>query len=140
MKQRTNNNVNISRGLLLISFLLFGSMIQDKKKWIAPESAKKMKNPVAVDKESLAEGKMLYSKHCKSCHGIGGKGDGTKAASLDVSCGDFTSEEFKKETSGEIFWKTTEGRDPMPSFKQKLNDDERWQIVNYMRTLAEKTK
>jgi mono/diheme cytochrome c family protein len=39
-------------------------------------------------------------------------------------------------TDGEIFWKITEGRRPMPSFKKELTDEQRWQLVNFLRRLA----
>ncbi|MFI5222116.1 MAG: c-type cytochrome [Bacteroidia bacterium] len=103
------------------------------KPWPAPESAVKMKNPVKSD--DVSQGKDIWAQHCKSCHGAKGKGDGTKAAKIDISCGDFSSPEFQKETDGELFWKTTDGRKPMPSFKEKLSDKERWAVVNFMRTL-----
>lgn len=110
---------------------------QDKPKgkpWPAPESAVKMKNPVKADEASIKEGKELFAQHCKSCHGAKGKGDGAKAEKIDISCGDFSSSETQKTSDGELFWKTTEGRKPMPSFKEKLSDNERWAIVNYVRT------
>lgn len=95
-----------------------------------------MKNPVKSDDASIKEGKDLYAQHCKSCHGAKGLGDGTKAAKIDISCGDFSSAETAKASDGELYWKTTDGRKPMPSFKEKLSDNERWSIVNYMRTFA----
>lgn len=106
------------------------------KPWPAPETAVKMKNPVKADDASVKEGKDLYAQHCKSCHGAKGLGDGTKAEKIDISCGDFSSADFVKATDGELYWKTTEGRKPMPSFKEKLSDNERWAVVNYMRTFA----
>ena len=108
------------------------------KPWPAPESAIKMKNPVKADDASIKEGKDLFAQHCKSCHGAKGKGDGTKAEKLDISCGDFGSDEVAKKSDGELFWKTTEGRKPMPSFKEKLSDNERWTVINYVRTLKGK--
>jgi len=55
-----------------------------------------------------------------------------------TSSGDFSMEEFQVQTDGEIFWKTTEGRDDMPTFKKKVpSDEDRWLMVNYIRTLAE---
>ena len=39
---------------------------------------------------------------------------------------------------GEIYWKITEGRKPMPSFKNQLSDEQRWQLVNFLRTLVPK--
>ena len=103
--------------------------------WPVPEKYKKMKNPVKADKESIALGKSLYSKHCKSCHGKEGLGDGSKAAQLDTPSGDFTAEVFTSQSDGSIFYKTSEGRDDMPSFKKKIPEAEDiWSVVNYIRT------
>lgn len=104
--------------------------------WVVPEKYKKMKNPVASDKESISVGKSLYAKHCKSCHGTKGLGDGSKAAQLKTKCGDFSSADFQSQSDGSIFYKTSEGRDDMPSFKKKIPEQEDiWSIVNYIRTL-----
>jgi len=123
-------------GWLSMSFVNY----QDakKKKWDVPEASKKTKNPVKSDSESLANGKTLYSLHCKSCHGNLGKGDGTKAKKLDTPCGDFTTKEFQAQTDGEIFYKVNAGRDDMPTFKKKISDPEDvWSVINYVRTLGE---
>ena len=116
------------------SFILKSSSEGDP--WVAPEKYQKMENPVTADGESIAIGKTLYGKHCKSCHGKEGLGDGSKAAQLDTPSGDFTSEEFISQSDGSIYYKTIEGRDDMPSFKKKIPDaDDIWSIVNYIRTL-----
>lgn len=134
----------ILAGTILAGFVLVASQTataQNKpagKPWPAPESAIKMKNPVKADEGSIKEGKELYAQHCKSCHGTKGKGDGTKAEKIDISCGDFSTAEFAKISDGELYWKTTQGRKPMPSYKEKLGDSERWAIINYVRTLAAK--
>lgn len=127
-------------GLFLVAACMFISQSAFAQKpagkpWPAPESAVKMKNPVKSDAASQKEGKDLYNQHCKSCHGAKGKGDGSKAEKIDISCGDFSSAEIKKMTDGELYWKTTEGRKPMPSYKEKLSDSERWKVINYLRTL-----
>ena len=127
-------------GLFLATTMVlsFTNYPEQDSDWKAPESAKKLKNPTQNDKESLSIGKSLYAKHCKSCHGKSGLGDGPKAAELDTPSGDFSMEEFQVQTDGEIFWKTTEGRDDMPTFKKKVpSDEDRWLMVNYIRTLAE---
>ena len=103
--------------------------------WPAPAAAIAVKNPVPSNPVSIKDGKELYIKNCKSCHGDAGKGDGTKAGNLDISCGDFTAPAFAKIADGELFWKITEGRKPMPTFAKKLTDTERWSVINYMRTL-----
>jgi mono/diheme cytochrome c family protein len=103
--------------------------------WDVPAKFETMKNPITVDKESRKLGKKLYNKHCKSCHGKAGLGDGSKAAQLDTPCGDFTEDEFHSQSDGAIFYKTIEGRDDMPGFKKKLPEAEDvWSIINYIRT------
>lgn len=126
--------------LVLFLAVTFNSFsLKQTTKWVAPETAKKLKNPVASNAASIAEGKTLYAQFCKSCHGVKGLGDGPKAAQLEKKCGDFSKADFQKQTDGEMYWKTTEGKDPMPTFKKKIADDQdRWKIVNYMRTLAVK--
>ena len=63
-------------------------------------------------------------------------GDGTKASQLDTEPGDFSKADFQSQSDGALFYKLSEGRDDMPGFKKKLPDaDERWSIVDYMRTL-----
>jgi mono/diheme cytochrome c family protein len=106
------------------------------KPWPVPDNYKSMKNPVASSAESIAAGKELYVTHCKSCHGAKGLGDGPKAAQLKTEPGDFSKADFQSQTDGSLFYKISEGRDDMPSFKKKIADaDDRWSIVDYMRTL-----
>ena len=96
-----------------------------------------MKNPIDAGTDK-AIGKSLYSKHCKSCHGKEGYGDGPKAEEQDGDLGDFSTAEFQAQSDGSLFYKTTFGRDDMPEYMKKMPDDEdRWLIVNYMRTLEE---
>jgi len=50
--------------------------------------------------------------------------------------GDFSKPAFQAQTDGEMFYRLSEGRDDMPSFKKKLPDEEdRWNLVNFMKTL-----
>jgi mono/diheme cytochrome c family protein len=80
---------------------------------------------------------LLWVKHCQSCHGKSGAGDGSKAAQLKTEPGNFTTAEFHKQTDGAIYYKTLDGRDDMPGFKKKIPDEEEmWSVVNYVRTLG----
>lgn len=107
----------------------------EKKPWPVPDNFKNMKNPVAVNAEALATGKALWGEHCKSCHGAKGLGDGPKAAQLKTEPGDFSKAAEQAQSDGSLFYKTTTGRDDMPSFKKKIADtDDIWSIVNYIRT------
>lgn len=122
-------------GIFSFIFFSFTTIMQDK--WEVPAKYVTMKNPIPANQDA-AIGKSLYDKHCKSCHGKEGYGDGPKADGLNGDLGDFSSEGFHEQTDGELYYKTTFGRDDMPEFTKKLTDDEdRWLIVNYMRTLKE---
>lgn len=124
--------------LSLASILLsLSAFIQQPKEWVVPESAKKAVNPTdKSDPENKAIGKRLYTTYCQSCHGKEGYGDGPKVAELKTKAGDFSSVEFQRQTDAAIFYKLTIGRGDMPAFDKKIPDDEdRWLIVNYIRTL-----
>ena len=103
--------------------------------WPVPDKYLKMPNPVKTDAESLATGKELWSKHCQSCHGKSGKGDGSKAAQLKTTPDDLSKPDIQKQPDGAFFYKTSEGRQDMPSFKKKIPDAEDiWSVINYIRT------
>ncbi len=122
-------------GLFLFGMLAFVPKTSYQNEWKVPDAAKNKANPVKADAASVANGKALYSTHCKSCHGTKGKGDGPKAAQLDTESGDFTKATFQAQTDGALFYKTFEGRKDMPSFKKKIPDaDDIWAVVNYVRT------
>lgn len=104
------------------------------KPWDAPAEYKTMKNPVAPGEASNKAGLPLYTKHCASCHGKTGLGDGVKARALKTFPGDFSKAAYQNQTDGEHFYKTKFGRDEMPKYEGKLSDDDMWNIVNYMRT------
>lgn len=108
---------------------------EEPKPWPVPDKNAKMTNPLKSDAETLKTGKDVWVKHCQSCHGKQGKGDGSKAAQLKTAPGDFSTASFHNQSDGAIYYKTTEGRDDMPAFKKKIPDEEeRWAVVTYLRT------
>lgn len=122
-------------GILTFALYSFTTLIQEE--WKVPAKYETMKNPISP-KTDAAIGKSLYLKHCKSCHGDEGYGDGPKSDDLKGDLGDFSTEEFQSQSDGALFYKTTTGRDDMPEYVKKIpSDEDRWLIVNYMRTLAE---
>jgi mono/diheme cytochrome c family protein len=130
--------MNVSAAVCLLTFASQSADAQAKPKglpWPAPAAAISAKNPVKSDAVSIKDGKTLYIKNCESCHGEAGKGNGTKAKNLDISCGDLSVAGVSKISDGELYWKITEGRKPMPTFSKKLTDNERWSVINYLRTL-----
>jgi len=118
-----------------VSVMCFAFM-PDKKPWNAPAKEASTPNAVKTNAESVAAGKALFAKHCQSCHGKTGLGDGTKASELKTEPGDFSKAAFQSQSDGSIFYKISEGRDDMPSFKKKMSDpNDIWNVVNYLRTL-----
>ncbi len=104
--------------------------------WKAPETAKSIKNPFKGDPKVIEAGKKLFAQQCATCHGNSGKGDGPAGKYLGKKLPDFTSETFQQQTDGEIFWKISNGNAPMPTFKEILTEEQRWQVVNFIRTLS----
>jgi len=105
-------------------------------KWVAPAAAAGKKNPVASNDASIGTGRKIYGKECLSCHGKKGVGDGPKASDLSKEPGNLTTKDFQAQSDGAIFWKITKGNKPMPTFGTAYSDEERWSIVNYVRTLG----
>jgi mono/diheme cytochrome c family protein len=129
-----------SVGLLFCVATLFSFIVpQDQKTagpWEIPAKYKEMKNTFKGDAASEKLGKILYTKHCKSCHGNLGEGNGPKAASMKTKLGTFKDAKFQAQTDGEIYYQAIIGRDEMPAFDKKiLEDEDRWAIVNYIRAL-----
>jgi len=105
--------------------------------WNAPTRVRDMPNPVAVTPENLALGQAVYRQNCAKCHGDAGDGKGEKAGDLSVMPTDFTNaHEMKGLKDGELFWRISVGHRPMPSYKSKLSEEERWEVVDFIRTFS----
>lgn len=122
-------------GGLLFSAVLMSLAIDQTPSWIAPVEAKALVNPIAKDTKSVATGNKIYQQLCWTCHGKTGVGDGPSARSLRVKPLGFQSELFQNQTDGEIFWKLSEGKGEMASYKNAYNETMRWSLINYLRTL-----
>ncbi len=131
---KTKRMISLSAMIVAAFLFVFANSVMAQKKpgpWEIPAKYKTMKG-----KGDVATGKELYAKHCKSCHGSKGLGDGPKAAGLKTSCGDFSSADFQKGTDGELYYKSIIGRDEMPSYEKKIPDEaDRWSLVAYIRTM-----
>lgn len=129
----------IAGAALAASLLLTGLAAAHNPSWIVPPEAKKMKNPVAATPQNLDSSKAIWLDKCAKCHGDKGAGDGPEAYMYDPEPSDLSSAHMMGEmTDGEIYYKMTEGRKPMPGFKTQLSDEQRWAMVNFLRTLVVK--
>lgn len=113
-----------------------------KNTWELPADADKTPNPVASSPESIAKGKELYMErakgNCVFCHGETGAGNEANLAKLHRKPADLTNKErMTAMTDGEVFWKVSKGiTGIMPAGEKRMSEEERWNVVNYVRTLA----
>ena len=113
-----------------------GEQPGSKDKWIAPAAEARKKNPIAVSESSLAAGQKVYVKRCLACHGKTGNGDGPDAAELGIHPAKLSDPLMREETDGELFWKITVGKKPMPNYGTRLSPTDRWNVINYIRSLT----
>lgn len=116
-------------------FVNFISPPQDD--WVVPEEYASMENEYpGGDVDDI--GKDLYMKHCKSCHGKEGYGDGSKAGELETEMRDLSYEDVQSQSDGALYYKSIIGRDEMPNFEKKItNMEDRWLLINFLRSLEE---
>ena len=123
-------------GLAAICCAHFLADEKQEEEWKAPPRAARKKNPIPADDKSKAAGKNVYIAQCLSCHGNSGKGDGPASKDLNPKPHDLNEPKVAAQTDGALFWKLTEGRKPMPSFEKLITEDERWHVINYIRTFS----
>ena len=108
--------------------------------WNIPADADETKNPVAANEDSIAKGKELFmgpKGNCIFCHGESGAGNKENLPRLRRVPADLSDGERPKLSDGEIFWKITKGIPGiMPAREKQLAEEQRWQVVNFVRTLA----
>jgi mono/diheme cytochrome c family protein len=144
MNPKKNKNRKPGKGMLLIFSLVFLSVCiafnaeAQKSSWVVPASAAHVKNPLAGNTSVLGDAKVLYVGNCAPCHGKGGKGNGPAAAALKVKPADHTSAKIQSMSDGSLYWMIATGQTPMPSYKTALTTKQKWELVNYIRTLAKK--
>lgn len=105
--------------------------------WTIPAKYKTMKSTIKAGDASInSVGKDLYNKHCKSCHGAKGLGDGPKSASLKTLVPSFNDKKFKAQADGDVYFQSMVGRDEMPNFEKKITDEaDRWAVIAYIKGL-----
>jgi len=149
--QRKSRQRKLKKGLPLLLMLLLSVPVlraQDQKdqppakapaqgSQTSPEEASKA-NPVKPTAESLAKGKKVYNIDCAMCHGANGDGKGDMASDMK-NVTDFTQPDaLKNRTDGELFSVIRKGKGEMPPEGDRAKNDDIWNLVNYIRSLAKK--
>jgi mono/diheme cytochrome c family protein len=94
-------------------------------------------NPVEADEASIARGAELYDIHCKMCHGATAEGNGPIAPFLANKPANLTSPVVQSKSDGSMFLTITNGVDgKMPPLNENLLVPDRWDLVNFIRTLT----
>ena len=93
---------------------------------------------VPYQASSIAHGLTLYRQHCALCHGPGGWGDGPAGAGLPKKPADLTAPHTAQHTAGDMYWWLSRGIPAagMPAFGTALTEDDRWDLINFIRALA----
>ena len=97
-------------------------------------------NPIPPNSDSVAAGHTLFVANCVPCHGLTGKGDGPVGLTLNPRPADLTLHAVPGvHTDGQLYTWISNGfaGSVMPAFKSVLSDNDRWNLVNYVRTLAQ---
>jgi mono/diheme cytochrome c family protein len=104
-------------------------------KWLSPEASSAKKNPIAPTQDSIAAGQKIYSKTCFLCHGKSGDADGPAVIELNIHPARLSNPQLDTESDGSLFWKITTGKKPMPAYGKRLSETDRWNLINYIRTI-----
>lgn len=129
--------------LLISGFFLFvisefaacHSSQQKGANWEAPDEANAQNSPFPITADVELKGGKLYSLYCRTCHGENGLGDGAAGSGLDPKPANFHRKKVQSQSNGAIFYKLSTGRGAMPAFKNSLSEEQRWQLVSYIRKL-----
>lgn len=136
--------------LWLIATLILGaalwtlSLAQEMhgKEGMHPDAAA-LKNPVKPTAASIAKGKAVFAKNCVTCHGEKADGDTPTGKALNPPAENLTDPAFQKDhTEGQIFTSITKGvtGTGMTSWEKAISEKDRWNLVNYIRSLGPKEK
>ncbi|MCK9422626.1 MAG: cytochrome c [Bacteroidales bacterium] len=99
--------------------------------WIVPDDQKGKVAPFKFTPVMVKQGEQLYLKNCQSCHGLPGKNNWVR---ITPPPGDLSLEKAQNQSDGELFYRITNGRIPMPEFRKILSDEERWWLISFLRS------
>ena len=125
---------------IIAAAIVYSAVNKAPWSWPVPEEAKQLKNPLRPSSADLKSARDIYLDKCDHCHGDTGKGDGHDASLYDPAPTDFTDgNHMRAVTDGELFYKISEGHKPMPAFKKRLTEEQRWRLVLLLRSFTAST-
>lgn len=133
---------NLRKGVLLLFMIIMTTLAvpangqsSKSKAWTAPISADSLINP---NSEEIDVGSKLFQQACAICHGESGKGDGIAGVALKPRPANLTEDSVQDQTEGELYWKISSGNTPMPAYEKVYSEEQRWSLVNYIKSFKKK--
>jgi mono/diheme cytochrome c family protein len=101
-------------------------------------AARERTNPIPFSSQSVTRGRTVYQEECQACHGLTGGGDGPAASGLNPRPADLRIHMAAGHSDGQLYNWISEGftGTAMPAFKKTLSEEERWHVINFLRTLV----
>jgi cytochrome c5 len=106
-----------------------------QEEWKVPLESQEKLSSFSFSPTSESLGRTIYENNCKACHGTPGMNN---YQPLSPEPGDPANQKFQKNTDGELYYKISEGRGQMLSFKNTLTPEEIWNVVSYIRSFNKK--
>lgn len=107
----------------------------NSQKWNLPNSISQLKNPIKDIAAATKAGKKIFQTQCSACHGQDAEGDGPAGKMLNPKPANLISGSVQVQSDGALYWMITNGKPPMPAFKGILKSKQRWEIIEYLRSL-----
>lgn len=126
------NNLHKMRSLGTLILLFIPAIAMLSQEWLVPADKKGKLSTFSFTEETRKAGELLFTLNCMSCHGTPGKGN--YLPTLVPPPGDPAADKIQHNSDGEIFYKVSQGRGPMPSFKNSLSAADIWNIVSFIRS------
>ncbi len=125
----------MNRSKLVLILFIFISIRLSSQVWVVPVENGTKLSPFTFSDSTKMVGGNLFNTNCKSCHGDPGKNNAVKLVPLPP---DPASVQMQTNTDGELFYKVSEGRGTMPSFKNTISSSDTWRIISFIRSYNEK--
>ena len=121
------------RNIILIIAAVFSLFFRSyaQEEWVVPEEKIDNTAPFSFSQDIEKAGQKIYNSNCQSCHGTPGK---ENYIALNPIPDDLSMAKAQDQKDGALYYKITEGRGPMPSFKNILSADQRWTVIAYLRS------
>ena len=104
--------------------------------WMAPADACAVANPVTATPAAISQGKSVFDRNCVICHGATGQGDGAGATYMTPKPAKLVDAKIQAQSDGSLFWKISKGRNLMIGWAPTISEQDRWAVVDYIRSLA----